>query len=330
LLVAIGWFGFVICGVLLLQQRAANRDYLDTSRGIRERLHSGAEYGSDKVAIIAVRGVILEGDGFVKRQIDRVRDDERVKAVVVRVESPGGTVTGSDYIYHHLNQLRQERDLPMVVSMGSIAASGGYYVSMAVGDQQRSIFAEPTTTTGSIGVIVPHYDLTGLLARFDIVDDSIMSHPRKQMLSMTRSMSDEDRQIIQQYVDDSFVRFKSIVKSGRPQLREASQEDELVDPQTDRDLATGEIFTAPRAQQYGLVDEIGFIEDAIARAVELAGLDEDNVRVVHYQRPASLMSLVGVAQASGQPGELAMLLEMSAPRAFYLATSLPPLLSSRR
>ncbi len=125
----------------------------------------------------------MEGDGFVKRQIDRVRKDAQVKAVVVRIDSPGGTVTGSDYIYHHLKKLREDRSLPLVVSMGSIAASGGYYIAMAVGDQEKSIFAEPTTTTGSIGVIVPHYDLSGLMARYDVRDDSISSHPRKQILS---------------------------------------------------------------------------------------------------------------------------------------------------
>ncbi len=328
-LAGIGWLGFLIASIMLLTGWSARHDYFDTTAGIRERFHSGAEDGRDKVAIIAVRGVILEGDGFVKRQIDRVRQDKHVKAVVLRVDSPGGTVTGSDYIYHHLNRLRQQRDIPLVVSMGSIAASGGYYVSMAVGDQKGTIFAEPTTTTGSIGVIVPHYDISGLLARYDVLDDSIASHPRKQILSMTRAMSKEDREIIQQYVDHSFARFKSIVKSGRPVLRQANLDEALVDPKTKRDLATGEIFSAPIAKEYGLVDEIGFIEDAIARALELAGLDADDVRVVEYQRPASLINLVGMAQAAEPHSELSTLLELSAPRAYYLASTMPLLLNAK-
>ena len=147
LVTTLGWLGFLVTAVLLVSQRS-RKEYFDTTKGTQERFHSGAEKGRDKVAIIALRGVIMEGDGFVKRQIDRVRKDKRVKAIVLRVDSPGGTVTGSDYIYHHLKRLRQERDIPLVVSMGSIAASGGYYVSMAVGDQERTIFAEPTTTTG--------------------------------------------------------------------------------------------------------------------------------------------------------------------------------------
>jgi len=317
----IGWAGFALCGVLLMSQYAMLSDYFDHSEGIYESYHSGAEFASDKVAIISLTGVIVEGDGFVKRQIDRVREDDNVKAIVLRIDSPGGTVTGSDYIYHHLTRLRQERNLPLVVSMGSMAASGGYYAAMAVADQPKSIFAEPTTTTGSIGVIIPHYDISGLMARYDVKDDSIASHPRKQMLSMTKPISDEHRRILQRYVDESFGRFKEIVKSGRPALL---QNPELLD-----ELATGEIFTATQAKTHGLVDEIGFIEDAIDRALAMAGLDLEKTRVVRYEKPAGLFELPAIAMSSNQgASELNTLLELSAPRAYYLATSLPPFVAS--
>ncbi|MHB8971184.1 MAG: signal peptide peptidase SppA [Pirellulaceae bacterium] len=330
LLTWVGWMGFLLCGLLLISQWSARRDYFDVTEGIRERFHSGSEQGRDKVAIITVRGVILDGDGFVKRQIDRVRKDPHVKAVVVRIDSPGGTVTGSDFIYHHLKKLREERHLPLVVSMGSMAASGGYYVAMAVGEQEKAIFAEPTTTTGSIGVIVPHYDLSGLMARYDVRDDSVSSHPRKQILSPTRAMSEEDRAIIQTYVNESFQHFKDIVKAGRPQLPQAPGTDSQKLEHDGQDLATGEIFTATQAKQFGLVDEIGFIEEAIERASELAGLQKDRVRVVQYRRPASLLDLVGLVEAAEPDFPLSALLEVSAPRAYYLATSLPPLATSRR
>lgn len=324
----IAWTGFLTCALLLMSQWSARREYFDLSQGVRERFHSGAEHAVDKVAVIAVRGVILDGDGFVKRQIDRVREDDQVKAVVVRIDSPGGTVTGADYIYHHLTRLREERHIPLVVSMGGIAASGGYYVAMAVGDQERSIFAEPTTTTGSIGVIMPHYDLSGLLARFDVRDDSIVSHPRKQILSLTRPMTDEDRALVQEHVNQLFRRFKEVIHTGRPRLWHAP--DAVVALDSDRDLATGEIFSGPLAQEYGLVDQIGFIEDAIDRAIELAGLDKDQVRVIQFQRPMALFDLISSAEASVDPWPLESVLELSAPRAYYLATTLPPLVSSRR
>ncbi|MFO7908255.1 MAG: signal peptide peptidase SppA [Planctomycetota bacterium] len=330
LLAAIGWVGFLLTALLLFSQWSARRAYFDTSQGIREQFHSGAKGGDEKVAIIAVRGIILKGDGFVKQQIDRVREDQQVKAVVLRVDSPGGTVSSSDYIYHHLKRLREERDIPLVVSMGSIAASGGYYVSMAVGDQKKAIFAEPTTTTGSIGVIVPHYDLSGLLARFDIQNDSVVSHPRKQLLSMTKPMSESDREIIQQQVNDLFNRFTSIVKAGRPRLRQANQEGGLMDPETERNLATGELFPAARAKNHGLVDEIGFVEDAITRAIELARLETKRVRVVEYEEPFSLPIFSGLGRSTAEERHLNTLLDMSVPRAYYLSTTLPPLSRSPR
>ncbi len=323
----LSWIGCVILFLVVIQQAATINEYTDADKGIQERLVSGSELAPDKIAVITISGVILEGDGFVKKQIDRVREDEAVKAIVVRVDSPGGTVTGSDYIYHHLKKLREEKQVPLVVSMGSVAASGGYYVAMAVGDQPDSIFAEPTTTTGSIGVLIPHYDFSGLLERFDVKDDSIASHPRKLILSMTRPMPDDHRVLLEQHVQDLFERFKQIVHEGRPQLRNGEKRLE----RDGVDLATGEIFTADDAVTHGLVDRIGFVEDAVARARELAGLDQSRVRVVRYQRSGALLdTLIGgdLTASSGAPSQLLELLEASVPRAYYLCTSLPPLVSS--
>jgi protease-4 len=315
----VGWAGLLLCGLMLAGQYAALSDYFDSTGGITEKYHSRAKFGRDKVAIIRVQGVIASGDGFVKRQIDRVRKDKNVKAIVLRIDSPGGTVTGSDYILHHLKKLREERDLPLVVSMGSVAASGGYYVAMAVGDQEQAIFAEPTTTTGSIGVIIPHYDISGLLARFDIKDDSLATHPRKEMLSITKPMPDDHRELLEAYIDEAFQRFKGIVKDGRP----AFQEDDVVLDE----IATGEVFTASQALRKGLVDKIGFVEDAIDRAIELADLNEESTRVIQYQRPLSLFDL-GLAQSRSDSSTLAEALDLGTPRPYYLWTSFPLLISS--
>lgn len=318
----LGWLGFVACAIALFVQIRRTRDYFDTSGGLTEHHHSGPEDATDKVVILSLTGIIGDGEGFAKGQIDRIRKDQHVKAIVLRVNSPGGTVTGSDYIYHHLKKLREDRDLPIVVSMGSIAASGGYYVSMAVGDQKDAIFAEPTSTTGSIGVIIPHYDLSGLLDRFNVKDDSIVSHPRKQMLSPTRPIPEDHRAILQGYVNESAARFKTIVQEGRPTFRAS--------PAKLDDVATGEVFTATQALDRGLIDKIGFIEDAIDRAIELAGLDKNKVRIVKFNRPhLSVVDFLGFAQAERETLDVQSLFELSAPRAYYLATSLPPLVSSR-
>ena len=289
---------------------------------IDERYHSLNEWANDdKVAIIKITGAIMQGDGgFVKNQIDQIHKDENVKAVVVRIDSPGGTVSASDYLYHHLSELRLERNLPMVVSMGGMAASGGYYVAMAVGQEPDVIFAEQTTTTGSIGVIVPHYDLSGLLENWNVKDDSIASHPRKQMLSMTRTMSEDDRRLLKEYVDESFRRFKEVVQSGRTKF--AENLDAL------NELATGEIFTAAKAKEKGLVDHLGFIESAIDRAIELAKLEKDNTKAVYYSQRTSLFDLAMVHTRSQQRSDLDTLIELSIPKAYFLMTSLPPLMTS--
>ena len=166
-------------------------------------------------------------------------------------------------MYHHLNELRQTHKKPIVVSMGGIAASGGYYAAMAVGKTPGTIYAEPTTWTGSIGVIIPHYDASELLSEWGVKQDSVVSHRLKNMGSMSKKMTDEERQIFQALVDQGFERFKDIIKAGRPHFQE--------NPAALDELATGQVYTAEQAKDNGLVDEIGFIEDAIDRAIVLPG-----------------------------------------------------------
>lgn len=314
---AIGWLGLFFCVPIILGLMISSASYYNTTEGVTEKFFAGSKTATDKIAVINVTGVIMEGQGYVRKQIDLVREDKDIKAVVVRVDSPGGTVTGSDYILHHLKKLKEERDIPLVVSMGAMATSGGYYVAMAVEDEEDSIFAEPTTTTGSIGVIIPHYNVSGLMEEYHIEDDSIMSHPRKQMLTMTREMPEEHREILQEYVNQAFSRFKDIVKEGRPAFEK--------DPAKLDVLATGEIFTANQALENGLVDKIGFIEEAIDRVAELADIDPKKTRVVTYEQPAALFDF-GLAQ--NQALSFDKLLEMSAPKAYYMSSYLPPVVSS--
>ena len=291
---------------------------------VREKYFSHSKFARDKVVIMPLEGLILDGEGFMKKQIDQVIEDESVKAVVLRVDSPGGTVFGSHSIYHYLTKMREKRKIPLVVSMGSVAASGGYYVSMAVGDTPKSIFAEPTTWTGSIGVIIPHYDAAELAQKIGVKEDSVASHRLKGMGSLLRPMTEEERAIFQGLVDESFNRFKEVVKSGRPKFR---QQPELLDK-----LATGQVFPAEQAKAEGLIDEIGFLEDAIDRAIELAGLDPANVRVVKYQKELSLMDVFLGDTVRIDIGPAGMdwrsLLEMNVPRAYYLFYQGPVLMQT--
>jgi protease-4 len=221
--------------------------------------------------------------------------------------------------------LADDRKLPIVVSMGSICASGGYYVAMAVGDQPDAIFAEPTTWTGSIGVVIPHYDLSGLLASWNVEDDSIASGPLKLLGSPTRPMNPDERKVLQALVDESFAGFKEIVISGRPNFKD--------DPQALDAVATGQVFTAKQALERGLIDKLGFVEDAIERAAELSGYSTDELRCVKYEQPATLVGeLLGGQARSAHPSVLdpATWLDLTAPRAYYLWTWLPTILSNTR
>jgi protease-4 len=324
------WIALLLSLMFNVGQRIAYEDYFLSIDKIQEKYCALSRHAKDKVAVIRVEGAILEGDGFVKRQIDQVSKDTAVKAVVLRIDSAGGTVTASDYLYHHLRRMRDKRRIPVVVSMGSLCASGGYYVAMAVGDQEECILAEPTSWTGSIGVLIPHYDVSGLLERWHVRDDSIASGPLKQLGSPTRALSDEERtkqhEILQAMVDDAFTRFKDIVRAGRPQLRGNAKKLELV--------TTGQVFTANQALEHGLVDRIGFIEDAMERAIAMAGLDKTQVRVVKYTRqvPGILDMLVGSeARVSSLPEfSVGQLMDLTAPRPYYLCTWLPAVLSNAK
>lgn len=275
--------------------------------------------GNTKIAIIRLEGTIFTGEGVLKQQVERVIADPEVQAVVLRINSPGGTVTGSDYLLHHLKEMKLSRDgkqIPVVVSMGSLAASGGYYVAMAVEDTPDSIFAEPTTWTGSIGVIIPHYNIADLMTEHGIESDSIKSHPLKGLGSLTSKMTEEERAILQALVDEAYDQFKKVVSSGRPNLTEAEIEQ----------ASTGQVFTANQALELGLIDKIGFLEDAVARAAELAGVAADNVQVVEYRRPRGFVQFSLLDQGAAAPDWHAMLTSATTPKAYYLWTSLPGLL----
>jgi protease-4 len=255
---------------------------INTSAPIEESVMHPADkcLCCDKVAIIDVDGLIVNartgglfGDGenplsLFREKLEKAADDKHVKAVVLRINSPGGAVTASDIMYRDVLKFREATHKPVVVCMMDVAASGGFYLAMA-GDV---IFAHPTTVTGSIGVIMSLYDASGLFAKIGLASNPIKSGPNKDIGNPGRPMTPEERAILQHMIDQFYGEFVKVVATRRPHLSEARV----------RELADGRVYTGIEAQQFGLVDRIGYLEDAIATAMQLACLKD--AKIVAYDR----------------------------------------------
>jgi protease-4 len=233
-----------------------------------------------KLALIDVEGMILNaktsglfggGDNptaVFRERLDAAAQDKRVKAVVLRINSPGGAVTASDIMYQELVRFRAETGKPVVACMMDIAASGGYYIAMGC----DRVYAHPTTVTGSIGVIMSLYNATGLFSLIGVKSDPIKSGPNKDIGNPGRPMTDEERAILQQMVTSFYDQFIQVVVRGRRELSE----------QRVRELADGRVYTGLDAKKLGLIDEVGYLDDAIQAAMDLAGVCD--AKVIAYDK----------------------------------------------
>ena len=280
-----------------------NADSLSSRAGIQQTHHSGNESATDKIAIIRFSGTIMPP--FTSRwlrQIQEAQDDDSIKGILLEVDSPGGLVADSHQIYHELQKLREKK--PIYVAMKRLAASGGYYISMGSGPQGK-IFAEPTTWTGSIGVIIPRFNAAGLAEKTGVSSEPLTTGPLKDSLSPFRDLTEQETEVWSEIMDDSFGRFVSVIEQNRSNLDEAGV----------RSLATGQIYTASQAVENGMIDEIGFVEDALAA---LAGsLNLDDYEVVRYSSTSSLVEVLLGANTKSQPTFSEQLLDASTPRAMY-------------
>jgi protease-4 len=252
----------------------------------------------DAVALVRVEGIITEApmggwgapEGtdfqYLKQQVKQAMEDSHVKAVVLKVNSPGGGASASDMMLHELKKLAAVK--PMVVHMGTVAASGGFYVSMA----GQEIIAQRTCITGSIGVIGETINLRALMQdKLGIEVYTFKSGPYKDVGNPFRDMTPEEQAYLQDtLIRPMYERFLSVVGEGRKKL----SADQI------RNLADGRVYTAEQAVANGLVDKIGFLEDAIDEAKRLAGIKQ--ARVIEYKRQLGLLELLGLsAQTRGAP-----------------------------
>ena len=251
---------------------------LFSGRGhLREVTLSGE--GEDKVLLVDISGMLTtrEQTGLfdqpslparVKEELTKAEEDSQVKALILRINTPGGTVTASDILYHEFQEFRRKRDIPIVASIMDLGTSGGYYVATSA----DHIFAHPSTITGSIGVIMVTMNAEGLLEKVGVHPTAIVSGPKKAMGAPFRAMDEDERAIFQDAINNLYDQFLRVVEKGRPDLSKTEI----------RKLADGRIYTAKIAKAHGLIDSIGYLDEAIAWAKKAAKLEE--AQVVTYVR----------------------------------------------
>ncbi|MBP8303461.1 MAG: signal peptide peptidase SppA [Phycisphaerae bacterium] len=259
-----------------------------------------------KIVVIPIEGVIdADQARRVTGQLKAAREDQAVKGLILRIDSPGGSISGSDQIYHEVRRFREDQGKPVLAFLQGLAASGGYYTAVAC----DRILAEPTVITGSIGVILGHFVFGDLLEKKLGVQPVILkSGQKKDWPSSYTPPTEEQLQYLQERViAPAYERFFSVVAEGRK---------DVLTPDQIRPLADGGVYTAPEARDKRLIDEIGYLDDAVRVVQSMAGLDK--AQVVEYQQTFSWTSLLAAKSGLGIKLDRSSLLELGLPRAMYL------------
>lgn len=279
----------ILLVVFLSSCAFVNVPLMSSIQPLEEQLIEGE--GRYKIVVLDITGKISNkkrSSGFrlkekvstvarVKEALQKAEMDDDVVGVIVKINSPGGTVTASDIIYHELLAFKERKGIPVFASLMDIAASGGYYVASA-SDQ---IFAHPTTITGSIGVIAVKFNVEGLFSKIGVNEESIKSGDKKDIMSPFRPMRDDEKEIMQTIIAQLHSRFVNVIVDGR---------DGQLTHQEVEDLADGRIYTAEQALKNGLIDQIGYVDDAIEEMKK--DLEIEEAQVVTYYRPGTYKATV--------------------------------------
>ena len=302
--------GFVITPV------STHRDLVETE------ISRDSFFASDKIVLIDVSGILgnapkqqLLGEGehavsLLVEQLDKAKGDPRVKAAILRINSPGGTVVASELMHDEILQFKKSGK-PIVAVMMDVAASGGYYIACACDD----IAAQPSTITGSIGVIMQMFNVNNTMQMLGISSDAITSGALKDAGSPLRDMKAEERELFQQIVNEMYGRFVDVIVAGRPGLDEAEV----------RRLGDGRVYTAKQALEHGLIDRVAPMRDVIELAKRRAG--SKSTRLVTYHRPMGYRPNYYASHPQRFDGgvnliniDLASVFEVGSPRFMYLWT----------
>jgi len=270
------WF-FVVPMIFFLSGCIYNISLLPKTGPLQETVVSGK--GINKIALIDISGFISEEkpSGLIpqpdmvsrlKEELTAAAKDDKVKAVLLRVNSPGGTITASDLIYHEVLQFKKKTGKKVIVSILDLGASGAYYIAMAA----DKIISHPTSVVGSIGVIMMHVNFEGLMEKVGVSAEAIKSGPLKDMGTPVKPLTSESRDVLQGVIDNMYERFLMVITENRKNLS----------AEQIRKLADGRIYTASEALELGLVDSMGYLDEAIELTQSEAGISE--AKVILYSR----------------------------------------------
>ncbi|MBD0408239.1 S49 family peptidase [Bacillus siamensis] len=324
LVIAIGIFGVsVIASVtvgVLKNVGDTGSDFASLTDDTEEVTLDKGSPGS-KIAVLEVDGTIedngesaglLSSGGYDHRsflkQIERAKEDKSVKGIVLKINSPGGGVYESAEIHKKLEELKKETKKPIYVSMGSMAASGGYYISTAA----DKIYASPETLTGSLGVIMESVNYSKLADELGIKFETIKSGAHKDIMSPTRDMTKEERKIMQTMVNDSYEGFVNVISKGRHMSKADVKK-----------IADGRVYDGRQAKKIGLVDDLGFYDDTIS-AMKKDHKNMKNASVITYEEGFGLGSLFSMSAAKMFKSEIdflnmkELISQSGSPRMMYL------------
>lgn len=234
-----------------------------------------------KIAMVDISGMISEEPSRTslalgerptmlaetRNALERAADDKEVVALLLRINTPGGSVSASDTLHHEIAEWKKQTGKPVAAFLNGLATSGGYYVAMAA----DHVTANPSAVTGSIGVVMPGVNIAGLMERYGVTDQTLTSGPFKDTGSMLRDMRPDERAQLDSVIHDLMERFVDVVAEGRPKL----QREQIVK------LADGRVYSASQALSAGLVDELGYLEDAVSTLEKNANITESRVVVYH-------------------------------------------------
>lgn len=268
----------ILLTVSLLSGCFINISLWPEEQPLKEQLIEGG--GRPKILLIPLTGTITE-DGrdsrvaLIKEMLQRAERDEDIKGLVLRIDSPGGTVNASDVIYHEIRRFKEKKNIPVYACIDGIGASGAYYVAMA----SDKLYATPSSITGSIGVIAMKFNAENLMAKIGIQHEVVKSGDKKDFWSPFRPSTPEEKEIFQKIIDDLYGRFLKVIQENRGEILSVN---EL------RRLADGRVYTAEQAFTEKLIDAIGYIDDVIEELKKTQGLKE--ARVIRYFKPGTYRS----------------------------------------